>query len=363
MADELVVSGNGAESQNNVNVTQSSENTSTQNNEAAVQNNVDSSAQTGNNSANDNSGDNTQITTGDATNVVNAETAVNASVVETGCCADSGTTAIVSDNGQGSESNLNLNNNSQTNTNINQNATVTTNIQGYANTGHNKANDNSGNVSIETGNIYAEGQVQNFTNFAYADVSSGTPGVLVKITDNDRDTTNNIYLNLNNNTNVNIDNNSRLYNTIKWELNTGWNEANDNKGNVKIKTGDIYLKTVIQNLANIAKVIVDCNCEAKANEPPKENPPSSNPPSGNGGGGGGGNGGGGGSSSGGSGGSGGGGSVLGDSLPATGANSLFGMTLIAIMMLAAGLYLRQSSNRYRKSAFYPRFRYNTLHLV
>jgi hypothetical protein len=356
-AEEIVVSDNGSSSQNNVNVTSDSSTDVSQDNSATVANTVDSAADTGNNSANDNSGESVAIATGDATNVVAAETVTNISSAEAGCCSsDGGGSVVVSGNGQGSENTATINNSSTTTVNIAQNATITTNISGYINTGKNSANDNSGDVSIETGNIYARGEIVNASNFASISIASGNGDFLVKIYDNGKDSTNDIYLNLLNNTIVNINNNSRLSNVLNWDLNTGNNEANDNDGNVKIKTGDIRLDTIIRNLANISKVIIDCKCEVKAEEKPEENKPGENKPGenkpGEGGGG-----------AGSSGGPGAPGEVLGAMLPVTGNNSLIGMTLVAMMMLIAGIYLRQTSSTYKKSAYYPRFRYNTLRLA
>jgi hypothetical protein len=358
-AEDIVVSDNGSNSQNNVNVTQDTSSNVSQDNTASVANTVDTSTETGNNSANDNSGESVAVSTGDATNVVASETVTNVSNAEVGCCSnDGGGSVVVSGNGQDSQNTANVNNSSTTTVNITQNATITTNISGYANTGNNSANDNSGDVSIETGNIYARGEIINASNFASVSVASGNGDFLVKIYDNGRDSTNDIYLNLLTNTIVNINNNSRLANVLNWDLNTGGNSASDNDGDVKIKTGDIRLDIIIRNLANISKVIVDCHCEVKAEENPptdqEENPEENNN-----------------DDDGDDGddndedsddGSGGPGEVLGETLPETGNNSTLGLTLASIMLIAYGLYLRKTSSTYKRSAYYLRLRYNTLKL-
>lgn len=371
-AEELTISNNGDGSQNTVQVTQSQSNTVTQSNQADVKNDVSATADTGGNTANTNNGESTTIVTGGSTTSTNVDNDLNKSQATTSCCPENTSGSItISGNGQGSETQALVNNNSQNNITITQNAEVKNNIVTAANTGNNNASANNGNVTIVTGNINAQAEVRNNTNLASASTGSSNSNISVKIAGNAQESDNKVTVNLNNENKAIINNISLLSNVLNFYLNTGGNSADGNNGDVVIKTGDIFLKVLIENKANISKAIIDCGCLAKVNppqggnppqqKPPKqENPPTNpNPPTTGDDGGGGGNGGGGGG-----GGGAGGPSVLGAStgpmMPVTGDNLTLGITLLLVLMLILGVYLIRSPRK--KHAFVLRYKYNILRL-
>jgi hypothetical protein len=250
VADEIVISGNGEGSSNEVSVQNNSTTTVTQTNSADVTNNVDTSATTGNNTASDNTGGGTSIVTGDATQDLSIQNSLNSSSVEIECCP-TGTTIEISGNGSDSENSVSLENGSQTNVSINQYASVTNNVSGTANTGDNKANDNTGgSVLIDTGNIKVLGGIKNGPiNFYSIMGGSGTGGNLdVTINSNGSGSTNLVSLLLGDLTNLWLYNNALIHNEVYWDLNTGGNEANGNTGgDVTIRTGDILFDFMIEN--------------------------------------------------------------------------------------------------------------------
>jgi len=343
-ADEYVISDNGAGSSSEIQATNSQNTNVTQNNDAQVSNDVDVNADTGNNQANDNSG-NTGISTGDVNSTTTIDNSLNTSVVSNDCCLQPDGTAAINGNGDYSQNTISITSRFGSDTSITNTATITNHIYGQANTGRNTANDNSGNVSIKTGNITVTDTIRNTANTANVHLSQNTNGdYTLSISDNDTDSENTINLSLNNQSNVSVNNTADILSEIFWDANTGNNQANDNRGNVDIQTGDIVFNTTIENNANHATVDLDC-CDPQKQE---EKPPTvilpppvlpvSEPTTG------GGNGGGDGKSDGKSDGKG--GSVLGSTLPTTGNNWLFLALLGNIMMFFFGMFLRLRSGRF-----------------
>lgn len=353
LAEEVTISGNGSGSSSEVNVAQNTQTNVEQNNQAQVSNDVDSDLNTGDNSASSNTGGETGITTGDVSAQTSIENDLNSSVVNIECCPQDSSYTI-SGNGTDSENNITINNDSSTSVTVTQNATVTNNISGSANTGDNSADDNSGgNVSIDTGDINAKVEVSNKTNMALVTAPSGQGGdIKVKISSNGSGSVNNIVLTFNNNTEVVIENNSTLANILNWYANTGGNSANGNTGgDVKIKTGNILLDILLENIANKSIVDIPC-CEAKEVKPsptpsPSGSPtPTPTPTPGDGDGGDGDGDGGGGNGDGGGAGAGPGevlGAAIGQILPETGNNALYLVTILCLIALAAGVYMRKMS--------------------
>lgn len=359
LADELAVTDNGANSNNQINLTNNQQTTVAQSNQANTNTSVTSEANTGSNSVSDNNGGSAQISTGNSTTNTTVENSANTSQASLGCgCPSDATTNVtVSGNSADSSNNVNLTENSQTTVVINQNSTIYNNISGVADTGHNSANFDSGNVSIETGNISADNKILNIgINQARVGLAAGFGPGLIKIAGNSFGNDNQINLTINNGKDIYILNNSDLINILNFYGNTGGNSADFNSGNVFIKTGDIALKNIIENKANLSEIIVNCGCKENSATPPSGGSTNSGGESGSGG------------SSGGSGsggGSGGGGETLGSTtgpgLPATGDNAILGYTLLSLLMLGAGIYFRTQPKI--KPAYALRFRYNTLHLA
>ncbi|MBI2421124.1 MAG: hypothetical protein HYV38_03505 [Candidatus Levybacteria bacterium] len=344
MAEEIIVSGNGSDSNSSVNVNLSQDNTVTQGNTANVNNNVDINADTGNNTANNNTSGDTSITTGDINIDSNIENSgVNQSSVDVGCCP--GNVGLeISGNGTNSDNTIAYSQNNSTNINVNNNANITNNVNGKANTGYNEASNNTGgDVSITTGSITVSDTIKNNSINVYdIDATSGNgQDVSISIKDNGSASTNSIVFSDNSDVKIDVNNSANIVNNSKWDLNTGKNKANGNVGgDVRIATGDIIFSSTIENgPINVGIIDIDC-CEEGEGPPPDGNPPPPPPPppsNGGNGNGGGGNGGVGGAAAG--------PSAGGPILPITGAPSLMFLALINVVMFFMGWYLRLRSGR------------------
>lgn len=354
-ADEIVVSGNGDGSQNGISINETKSNTTVQENEAVVENKIDSVADTGGNSVDNNSGE-VEITTGDIAQAVTVINSGNSNQAETGCCNGDPGSMKITDNGTDSNNEIDLNHSTSNTVNVNNNLQLSNNIQVTSNTGDNEASGNSGDVAIETGGVNILAQILNKNlNSNKVTVSSSDPLSNLKISGNGNGSKNEVNDNAKEYNQYSITNALVLDNTFISYANTGGNKAKGNLGKVFISTGSIMLDIILANYANSNELIDQC---CKNNPPSPTPPPTSTPtptptpggstspsptPQGSccspttdipGPGGGGGSGG---SSSGG-------GEVLGSALPATGGMSLWLLTGIALLMLAAGVILRTDSN-------------------
>lgn len=338
----IVVEGNGSASSNEANVQNNSNTTVNQSNTATVNNNVDVNSDTGENSTNDNSGD-TNITTGDTTTDVsinNENINTNATEVET--CCNNDTNIKISGNGENSVNQVNANTSASRNVSQNNSANIYNNVLANSNTGWNSANDNLGDVRIDTGDIKAETNILNKNiNNSYARVSVGTTGLTATISGNGENSVNLINYSFENASEINVNNFADIFNNVEHILNTGHNSANGNLGDVALITGDIESTVNIENAnINSSTAITTCLCDTKTPENPEpeapENPSNPNPTSSvqsaSG------------SSSGG--GQGGNGHADGNILPVTGGLPLtYLFTIILLLMFLMGLYLRFYSGK------------------
>lgn len=348
----LSVTGNGDGSQSEVQV-QTQNNTSvTQTNEAEVVNEVTNSADTGNNTASSNTGEEIAIDTGSISQETTIEnTSINSNVaVDNSCCVQE-TNITISGNGSESKNTVNITN--LTNSNIHQtnNATIINKNTTNANTGYNTASNNNGNVSIYTGNISASSLIVNaHINNSYNKGFNSIENITAKIIGNGEGSVNSINASIKNDFSVILDNYFFLENISVQNLNTGYNVADNNVGDVTIKTGDIDSSITFENV-DINSNFTEIDCDGCQEEPPVCNPcdpcnegpkpkecdnnnQPTTPPSKTGG-----------DSpsnhnNGGTGGSNNPGAILGQMLPATGANMTIWMTLAALIMFFMGWYLR-----------------------
>lgn len=340
LADELIISGNGDNSQNQVSITSSQTTTVEQANNANVSNDLTSTASTGDNSVSLNTGD-PSITTGNiqATTAVE-NNLVNSSVTQVGCCPDP-TQVTISDNGASSTNQVDLTQTSQTTALVYQDATIVNSVTGYANTGLNSANHNNGDVSISTGDIVARVILANDgINLAKVQTPAGNSAVAVAIWGNGAFSTNQVNSSASQQSNVYITNQANILNLVSWYANTGLNSASGNSGNVSITTGDILLDILIRNRVNLAEVKIDCCPGGGPDDPGDNNPPppgdddrddndDANDDNDDDNDGDNGNGNGGGP-----------GEVAGATMPATGNNLMLGLVFAALTVFMIGLHLR-----------------------
>jgi len=165
---------------------------------------------------------------------------------------------VISGNGDGSTSAINIESSNNTNVEQNNNANVTNNVEVNANTGGNSATENTnGETNITTGDITSNVEIVN----AGINQSEATVGCCdnsntnVTVSGNGSNSGNSVGYSNNSNSNITVNNNANITNSIKGRANTGLNSANENSGNVSIKTGSIYVEdTIINRSINISEV-------------------------------------------------------------------------------------------------------------
>ncbi|MBA3724258.1 MAG: hypothetical protein H0W89_05225 [Candidatus Levybacteria bacterium] len=265
LAEQITITGNGAESVNEVVVTKKNESVTQQTNNADIVNNISNNASTGDNTASFNTNGNTSIQTGDATVVTEVTNTANTSIVEQkNCCDSQQGTVTVSGNGANSHNNANVSSNYTANVRVYQNANIVNDITTYANTGNNRANYNNGDSLIRTGDIKAKTHITSGPiNLSYVSVPlySNKP-LSVTIIGNGFGSWNTVNVHDEDDTNIDIENVATVINDLKEHYSTGDNKADYNNGDVAILTGDIASYTSIDNgPINVSVVKVDCACD------------------------------------------------------------------------------------------------------
>jgi hypothetical protein len=151
----VTISGNGANSDNNAEVSNSNTTVITQSNSSVVGTVISSDANTGDNTANGNNKGDVTITTGEAKNrtKVNVQTGSNDASVTSCCGCEGNTTLDINGNGNKSDNTAKVNTANTTVAQQTNSSKVWTILSNKSNTGGNKANNNNqGNVSITSGN-------------------------------------------------------------------------------------------------------------------------------------------------------------------------------------------------------------------
>lgn len=258
----VLISGNGTNSTNNVTLDQNSTVDVFQDNDAEIDNDVYADADTGDNDANDNTGGNVSIDTGNAKVVVDVSNTANANWAQVGGDGQGGSlSARILGNGSNSDNLIDLDLDSAILITQDNVADIDNYVDADADTGNNDANDNTGgDVSIDTGNAEVDVSVDTMVNFNWADVDCGCLlDLLAKIADNGTDTTNDILLALDDQLDVFQDNDcgydEDCDTDVYADADTGDNDAEDNTGNPdgdpSIDTGDAETSVDVSNSGNV----------------------------------------------------------------------------------------------------------------
>ncbi len=262
----ITISGNSADSDNDVQVNNTQNTNVTQNNSANFTNNVSGNANTGDNDANKNNGGDVKVKTGDASinaTVVNQANTNHASV---DCCNQGNTTVKVANNSADSNNTVNLDVDHDIDIDQDNDADFDNNIKYLdAKTGNNDANkNNGGDVSIETGDASVKVAVSNWANANSARVGGGNgseASMSLKIVDNSADSDNDITVDVDSDVEVDQDNEADFDNRIDADSNSGDNDANKNNGGeVSIETGDASVDVTVDNMANFNWADLNCGC-------------------------------------------------------------------------------------------------------
>lgn len=336
------VNGNGDGSENQVSTTVDATTNVSQENTADVNSSVNTDINTGDNNASSNTDGNTTINTGDAASNTN----VNNENINLNAASDNSTPTNI--NGEisnnGSDSTNTINTNIQNNLNVNQTnqANITNEASAQLNTGNNSANDNNGDVSIKTGDAESKIKILNRDiNQSINEIRGFELGDVKFVIDgNGEGSENEVNFDFEINRLINSENIANILNKVKCDVNTGDNDANDNNGDVDVKTGDAEcLVAIINEKINRNVAVIGEEEEKKPEEEKKkeeeEKKPVVPPPS-----------------KAGPGGAPGGegkpevkgvSAAVGEVLPVTGTPWMFLATLLSIMMFLLGWYLRLRS--------------------
>lgn len=260
---EILISGNGSESDNKVKLNSQNNTSLFQDNTAKIKNNVDADAKTGHNDANRNTGGDVTVVTGNANTEVDILNKANANVAEVGSNGNGGSAgtvdARITGNGSFSDNKIKLNLDRSVTLVQDNKAKISNWVDANAKTGHNEAKDNTaGDVVIDTGNATARVDIDNLANFNAADIDCGcVTDVNAKISGNGFESDSKIKAHLNDNVNLYQDNKAKLKNWVDTNAKTGKNEANRNTGAVEavsdpfILTGHALSEDSVTNAANV----------------------------------------------------------------------------------------------------------------
>lgn len=261
----VLISGNGTDSDNTVDLKQDNTTELFQDNHAYVRNDVDVDSETGDNDVEDNTGGDVDVETGDADTTITLSTAANTNAATVGGGNGEGGEVDVRIVGNGSHSDNDVNLELLKDIVVVQDndAHVRNDADVDANTGDNDVEDNTGGeTSLDTGDATTEVTVENMVNFNWADVDCGCVlDVFAKIADNGTDSENDIEATLEDTQEVfqggekGSGNEADLDNDVDIDAETGDNELEDSTaegdGDPALETGDADSTVLVENSGNV----------------------------------------------------------------------------------------------------------------
>ena len=254
----LTITGNGSDSNSDINVSFNNDVNVDQNNDADINNDINIEQETGENDANDNTGGDVNVTTGNTTanvDVLNVANKNQASVEQ--CCLNN-VDVNISGNGTNSDNNVDLNLDNDVDIDQDNDADIDNDVNVEQETGENDANDNTGgDVAVLTGDTNATVEVDNLVNFNGADIEGCgcLTDLLAKIAGNGTYSDNEINFDADSDLDVDQDNDANLDNDVNVEQETGENDVKDNTGDPdgdpSVETGNTDVNVSASNKANV----------------------------------------------------------------------------------------------------------------
>ncbi len=258
----VLISENGVQSDNDVNLNGGRTTALNQTNNANINNFVDSNAKTGKNDANRNTGGDVSVYTGNALSDVKIANAANQNYARVGSNGaagqNSGSDVLIIGNGDSSDNTVTLNDYDSVALAQLNNSNISNAVYSSALTGYNDANRNTGGeVKIDTGNATTKTKVTNDANFNVASIDDCgcAVGSFLKIAGNGVDSDNDITANEGSTTVASMLNVGDLGNFVYPTSKTGDNESDRNTGGVyggdpAIFTGDASNEATVHNSGN-----------------------------------------------------------------------------------------------------------------
>jgi len=272
---DVEISGNGASSNNDANVSVSNSTGVVQSNTADIQNNVSVMANSGGNDANYNTGGDVSVTTGNASSDITVNNTANSNAASVNGCCPGSVEVKVSGNGYDSDNTANVGVVTSATVVQRNSANVENDVHSFLNTGWNDANWNTGgNVEIGTGNAKGDVDLSTKVNKNVAEISGNGSGALeVLISGNGAKTDNDAKVTVTSASQIEQTNFADILNDVLMFANSGKNDANWNTGgNVEIGTGNAEADVDVENLANFnAAEIDDCGCIVSGSVKVKDN--------------------------------------------------------------------------------------------
>lgn len=263
----VTVTGNGALSNNAVNLSTNTTSSVNQTNTANVVNNVNSSANSGGNSSNFNTGGDSVIKTGNATTFTNVTTAANMNKADVANCGNCGgaTNVTVSGNGGFSENGVSVNKTNAAFVNQTNNANVLNDVNAKANSGKNDNSFNTGGDSvIKTGEASSVVLLDTKANANEARVGGGHGNAgtdSVTLSGNGAFSENGVALNKNSAVVLDQFNVAQVTNLVDAKANSGKNDSTFNTGGVVyVETGKASTGVSVDNAVNFNSAEVGCDC-------------------------------------------------------------------------------------------------------
>jgi hypothetical protein len=264
----LIITGNGTNTENKVDVQRDTTTYVSQTNTTNVQNDVKVNSTTGSNQAKDNTGGGVTVETGDSTVKVNVTNQVNSNVADVPACGScqGDVTANVSGNGSDSENEieLKLNEGKDSTTMVEQTnvANVDNKVRVNSDTGRNEVEDTTGgDNSIETGDSTVKMNATTTANSNWAVIEGGSNGgdLTATIMGNGSKSENEIELSKNSSNWIDQANMTSIKNDMEANSKTGKNEIEDTTGGlVEIESGDSDITATVDNMAGFNAADLSC---------------------------------------------------------------------------------------------------------
>jgi hypothetical protein len=264
-ANELVITGNGADSNSDVQLSTENNTSVVQNNDAKVTNSISIVGDTGSNRLNKNTGGMVRTITGDALSGVQVSNMLNSNSAEVGCCEGGDTEVLVDGNGADTTNNARVRDSRNTEMFQINNSEVKNDVETELSTGDNTASKNTGgDVVTLTGDAESVVMLETTGNSNTATMggNNGDAGsVGARIVGNGADSKNRVNLDLNRDVLLTQFNDARVLNKVGTALVTGDNRTNKNTGGeVHVETGDAYGYVEVENSLNFNHADIDCGC-------------------------------------------------------------------------------------------------------